>query len=110
MEGIFSIQAHLTLRESGSGRSIQVQAPPSEDPNSVSRETVVLPSIQLKGVLSTAGQLVVEGHPKVFGALIAQQGVTGAGQPEIWYDAGLRTGYYTGLPTVTLLKGSWYIR
>jgi hypothetical protein len=110
MEGLFSIQAHLTLRESGSGRSIQVQAPPSEDPNSVSRETVVLPSIQLKGVLSTAGQLVVEGHPKVFGALIAQQGVTGAGQPEIWYDAGLRTGYYTGLPTVTLLKGSWYIR
>jgi hypothetical protein len=110
MEGIYSIQAHLTLRESGSGRSVQVQAPPSDDINLDSRETVVLPSVHFKGVLSTAGQLVVEGHPKVFGALIAQQGVTGAGQPEVWYDAGLRTGYYPGLPTVIPLKGSWYIR
>jgi hypothetical protein len=52
----------------------------------------------------------VEGRPNVFGALIAQQGFAGSGQPEVWYDADLRTGYYPGLPTVTLLKGSWYIR
>jgi len=110
MEGIFSIQAHLTLRESGSGRSILVQAPPLEETKTASQETVVLPNVQLKGVLSTAGQLVVEGHPTVFGALIAQQGITGSGQPEVWYDAGLRTGYYPGLPTATLLKGSWYSR
>jgi hypothetical protein len=110
MEGIFSIQAHLTLRESGAGRSILVQAPPLEGTKTASQETVVLPNVQLKGVLSTAGQLVVEGHPTVFGALIAQQGITGSGQPEVWYDAGLRTGYYPGLPTATLLKGSWYSR
>jgi hypothetical protein len=108
MEGLFSIQAHLTLRESGSGRAILVQSPPLEETKTASRETVVLPSIQLKGVLSTAGQLIVEGHPTVFGALIAQQGITGSGQPEVWYDADLRTGYFPGLPTATMLKGSWY--
>jgi len=108
MEGLFSIQAHLILRESGSGRSILVQTPFLEETNTASQETVVLPNVQLKGVLSTAGQLIVEGHPTVFGAVIAQQGITGSGQPEIWYDAGLRTGYYSGLPTATLLKGSWY--
>jgi hypothetical protein len=56
------------------------------------------------------GRLAVEGRPNVFGALIAQQGFAGSGQPEVWYDADLHTGYYPGLPTVTLLKGSWYIR
>lgn len=110
MEGIFSIQAHLTLRESGPGRSILVQAPPVDGIITASRETVVLPNVHLKGVLSMAGQLVVEGHPKVFGALIAQQGITGSGQPEVWYDADLGTGYYPGLPTATMLKGSWYSR
>jgi len=110
IEGIFSVQAHLTLRESGPGRSILVQAPPLEGTTTASRETVVLPNVQLKGVLSTAGQLVVEGHPTVFGGVIAQQGIAGSGQPEIWYDADLRTAYYPGLPTATLLKGSWYSR
>ena len=110
IEGLFSIQAHLTLRESGPGHSILIQTPPLDGTKTGSQETVVLPNVQMKGVLSTAGQLVVEGHPTVFGAVIAQQGITGSGQPEIWYDAGLRTGYYPGLPTATLLKGSWYSR
>ncbi len=111
IEGIFSVQAHLAIRDSGPGRSIEVRTPPvegSEDPST--RQTVVLSAVHLKGVLSVAGRLTVEGRPNVFGALIAQQGFAGSGQPEVWYDADLRTGYYPGLPTVTLLKGSWYIR
>jgi PilX N-terminal len=111
LEGIFSIQAHLTIRESGSGRSMEVRAPSvegSDDPSP--RQTVVLSNIHLKGILSVAGRLTVEGRPSVFGALVAQQGFSGTGQPEVWYDADLRTGYYPGLPTVTFLKGSWYLR
>jgi hypothetical protein len=111
MEGIFSIQAHLVFRESGPGRSLEVRTPPVEGSDEPStRQTVVLSAIHLKGILSVGGRLAVEGRPNVFGALIAQQGFAGSGQPEVWYDADLRTGYYPGLPTVTLLKGSWYIR
>ena len=111
MEGIFSVQAHVTLRESGPGRSMEVRTPPlegSDDPST--RQTVILSSIHAKGVLSVAGRLTVEGRPNVFGALIAQQGISGSGEPEVWYDADLRTGYYPGLPTATMLQGSWYIR
>jgi PilX N-terminal len=111
LEGVFSVQAHLTVRESGSGRSMEVRAPAAEgsdDPST--RQTVVLSNIHLKGVLSVAGRLTVEGHPRVFGALVAQQGFSGSGQPEVWYDAELRAGYYSGLPTATFLKGSWYMR
>ncbi|MBI3810904.1 MAG: hypothetical protein HY283_01680 [Nitrospirae bacterium] len=111
IEGIFSVQAHLAIRELGPGRSIEVRTPPvegSDDPST--RQTVVLSAIHLKGILSVAGLLSVEGRPNVFGALIAQQGFAGSGQPEVWYDADLRKGYYPGLPTVTMLKGSWYIR
>ena len=111
LEGTFSVQAHLVLRESGPGRSMEVRTPPSEaseDPST--RQTVILSAIHLKGVLSVAGRLAVEGRPNVFGALIAQQGFTGSGQPEVWYDADLRAGCYPGLPVVTMLKGSWYIR
>lgn len=110
MEGLFSIQADVILRESGTGRSLPVTAPPLEDSDTTFQETVVLPAVHLKGILSTAGKLIVEGHPVVFGALVAQQGVAGSGQPEIWYDARLRTGYYPGLPSATPLKGSWYSR
>lgn len=111
LEGIFFIQAHVVLRESGSGQSIQVQSPPAEGSNDpFSRSTVVLSNIHLKGTLSVAGQLTVEDHPMVFGALIAQQGFSGSGQPEVWYDADLGTGYYRGLPAVTMLRGSWYLR
>lgn len=111
IEGIFSVQAHLTIRESGSGRSMEVRAPSvegSDDPST--RQNAVLSAIHLKGILSVAGRLNVEGRPRVFGALFARQGFSGTGQPEVWYDADLRTGYYPGLPTVTFLKGSWYMR
>ncbi len=110
LEGIFSIQAHVVLRESGPGRSIEAQSPSERPDDPSARETVTLSAIHLKGILSVAGRLSVEGHPNVFGALIAQQGFAGSGQPEVWYDADLGTGYHPGLPTVTMLKGSWYIR
>lgn len=111
LDGIFSIQAHLVLRESGAGQTMRVRPPPLEGTSgTASGETVALSNIQLKGILSVAGRLIVEGHPRVFGALVAQQGFSGPGQPEVWYDAELRAGYYSGLPTVTFLKGSWYMR
>ena len=111
IEGIFSVQAHVAIRESGPGRSMEVRTPPVEgSDNPSTRQTVILSAIHLKGILSVAGRLTVEGRPNVFGALIAQQGFAGSGQPEVWYDADLSKGYYPGLPTVTMKKGSWYIR
>jgi PilX N-terminal len=110
LEGIFSVQAHVVFRESGPGRPLQVLSPPAEGTNDpASRRSVVIPAVHLKGVLSVAGDLMVAGHPKVFGALITQQRLSGSGQPEIWYDADLRTGYLPGLPAASVLNGSWYI-
>jgi hypothetical protein len=111
LEGLFFIQAHVVLRESGPGRFLPVQSPPAEgtaDPST--RQSTILSNVHLNGVLAVAGQLTVEGHPNVYGALMTQQGFSGSGEPEIWYDADLGTGYYSDLPTVTILKGSWYIR
>lgn len=111
LEGLFSIQAHVVLRESGPGRSIPVQSPPSEGTDdSSTRRSLMLSTIHLKGVLSMSGRLTIEGRPMVFGTLIAQQGFSGSGRPEVWYDADLRAGYYPGLPMATVLKGSWYNR
>ena len=111
LEGLFFIQAHVVLQESGLGQSIQVRSPPSEgtaDP--FTRETVTLSRIHLNGILSIAGRLTVKGRPMVFGTVLAQQGFVDPGQLEVWYDADLSTGYYSGLPAVTILKGSWSIR
>ena len=111
LEGLFFIQANLMLKETAPGRSIQALSPPLEGNNDpLTQRAVTLSNIHLKGVLSIAGQITVEGHPMVFGAVLAQQGFSGSGQLEVWYDANLGTGYYTGLPAVTLQKGSWTIR
>jgi len=110
LEGIFSIQANVIFRESGPGRQLQVLSPPTEGTNDpASRRSVVIPAVHLKGLLSVAGDLSVEGHPNVFGALITRQRLSGSGQPEVWYDADLRTGYLPGLPSASVLEGSWYI-
>jgi len=111
LEGIFSVQANLVLREAGPGRSVQVESPPVEGSNDASgRQSIILSSVHLKGVLSVAGHFAVEGRPNVFGALVANQGFGGTGQPEVWYDYDLRTGYYSGLPVVTILAGTWYMK
>ena len=110
LKGIVIAEAHVILRENGPGRRIRVRSPsPEGDEYGLNRQDVVLFNIHFDGILSVAGRLTIEGQPKIFGALIARQGFSGSGQPEVWYDADLATGYYPGLPTVIPLKGSWYI-
>ena len=110
LKGIVIAEAHVILRENGPGRRIRVLSPsPEGDEDGLNRQNVVLFNIHFDGLLSVAGSLTIEGLPKIFGALIAHQGFSGSGQPEVWYDADLATGYYPGLPTVIPLKGSWYI-
>ena len=109
-QGLFFIYAHVILQESGPGRSIQVMSPPPEGSETLSeRQSVTLSNIHLNGVLSVTGRITVEGHPMIFGAILARQGFNGSGQPEVWYDHDLLWGYYSGLPAVTILKGSWAI-
>ena len=110
VEGLFFVNAHVLLRKLGSGRSIQALSPPTEGTtDSSSRQSVTLSSIHLNGILSVSGQIEMEGHPKIFGAIQALQGFTGSGEPEVWYNADLQSGNYSGLPTVMILKGSWFI-
>ena len=110
LKGLVIAEANVILRENGPGRRIRVLSPsPEGDEDGLNRQDVVLFNINFDGILSVAGVLTVEGQPKIFGALIARKGFAGSGQPEVWYDADLATGYYPGLPTVFPLKGSWYI-
>src|SRR5438067_994964 len=43
----------------------------------------------------------------MFGALVAQGGVTGRGVLEVWYNDDLHRGFIQGLPVVFPLKGTW---
>ena len=61
----------------------------------------------IKGVVHAAGTIYVDGQLRIFGALVAQGGVTGRGVLEVWYNDDLHRGFIQGLPVVFPLKGTW---
>jgi hypothetical protein len=108
-EGYFFIHANVTIRNEGAGRILEAKTPPREGTADEStRQAVVLSNINVKGILAVAGRRSVEGHPSVYGAVMAHGGFGGTGELEVWYDADLQTGNYPGLPAVSIMKGSWY--
>lgn len=87
MEGIFYVNAHVVLRPSGTD--------PADGRASV------------QGVLHTAGQLHVEQATRVYGAVVAERGLTGEELLAVRYNADLGRGRLHGLPVVYPLPGSW---
>jgi hypothetical protein len=103
MEGTFYINAHVVLLPQGAGRSVEVLAPPL----GASRETTTLAQVTINGVLHTTGTLRVDRDVRVFGAILAERGLTGEGLLEVWYDADLGRGRVRGLPVVFPVRGTW---
>ncbi len=111
-EGLFLIQGHLRLKPKGPGRPLSVLSPPPEERSGPARRLPVqLSGIHLRGVLSVAGTLTIEGQPRLYGAVVAGQRIVPATGPgdrlEVWYDEDLRSGLFRGGPLVYVAPGSW---
>jgi len=74
---------------------------------SASRAPVSLTEVTINGVLYTAGALRIDKHVRVFGAVVAERGLTGWDFLEVWYDSDLGRGRVQGLPVVFPIRGTW---
>ena len=108
MEGVFYVNAHVVLRPEGEGKTILAVSPPLEGPSSNAlRVPVNIADVRIQGVLHAAGSLRVDNPTRVFGAVVAEGGLTGGGLLEVWYNDDLRRGLVQGLPVVFPIRGTW---
>jgi hypothetical protein len=108
MEGLYYINAHVMLRPQGPGRSISALSPPTEGTtNLASRVRVNITDVTIQGILHVSGVLQLERQIRVFGAVVAERGLKGAGLLEVWYDYAFGLGLFPGLPVVFPLPGTW---
>jgi hypothetical protein len=106
-EGIFYINADLILSGEGAGRTIAAQSPPSEGTaDTATQQTVTLDGIHLSGALITPGWIRFGGATRVFGGIVAGQGIQGGDPLELWYNADLGRAFYPGLPSVFVRSGT----
>ncbi len=111
-EGLFVVNANLRLKPKGAGMSLPALSPPNEGTTSLgTRVPMELNGAHVRGVLSVAGDLTLDGRSRVYGALmtggrVIADGVT-AGLIELWYDYELRQGLVRGVPLVFVAPGTW---
>ncbi|TKB73449.1 MAG: hypothetical protein E8D45_09280 [Nitrospira sp.] len=110
LEGLFVVHAHVQLKPSGPGKTIETLSPPTTGSSMGSRTPVLLSRIMVNGVISTPGTLTYEGAPRIHGAIMVGGAVVkGAGAPaplEVWYNHDLRKGMVQGMPVVYPIPGS----
>jgi hypothetical protein len=98
---------------------VSALSPPDEGSNSLgSRVPVELSNVHLQGVLYTAGNVLIEGQPRFYGALATggtvqtreEEVVTSPKDPtflEVWYNHELKNGLFRGTPLVFVAPGTW---
>jgi len=110
-EGLFVVNAHVSLKPKGIGKSVPALSPPNEGSSSLAtRMPVQLTGMHLQGVLYTAGDVMFEGRPRVYGAVMAEGRLVGGstgGTLEVWYNDDLRSGLLRGMPLVYVAPGTW---
>lgn len=112
LEGVFIINAHLRLVSAGAGRFLAVRNPSSDgrQPDEV-QPPISLTSINLRGVLVTPGNLMLEGSSRLYGAVIVGGTVFKADEAdahlEVWFDRDLEQGLISGVPLVYQAPGTW---
>ncbi len=114
-EGLFVVNAHLSWKPRGTGRPVPALSPPREGLTSLAtRVPVQLSGVHLQGVVYTAGNLLFEGRPRVYGAVLAAGSLGEAGGTgnslEVWYNHDLRGGLVRGLPLVYPAAGTWQLQ
>jgi len=111
-EGLFIVNANLRLKPKGIGRAVPALSPPPEGSTALGgRVPLELNGVHLRGVLSVAGDLILEGRPRTYGAVmtagqVAAEGAA-AGFMEVWADYELRHGLVRGMPLVFMAPGTW---
>lgn len=111
-EGLFIVNAHVNFKAKGSGKSVPALSPPRPGSASLAtRVPVQLAGIHFQGVLYSAGDLSVEGRPRIYGALMVngrmRQGADIPGALELWYTYDLQQGLVRGMPLVYIAPGTW---
>jgi hypothetical protein len=110
LEGLLVIHAHVQLKPSGPGKTIETLSPPTTGSSVGARAPVLLSRIMVNGVISTPGTLTYEGAPRIHGAIMVGGAVVkgaGALAPlEVWYNHDLRKGMVRGMPVVYPIPGS----
>ena len=111
-EGVFILNAQVIFAPGGAGKSVPALSPPPDaQPSAETRMPAQLAGIHVRGVLVTPGDLIVEGQPRVYGALIVggkiEQAQGSIARLEVWYDDDLRTGLIRGVPLVYQAPGTW---
>ena len=98
----------------GAGTAVTAQMPPwdasladptqSEDPAMRQPRTL---SVHIKGAFYSAGLVEGGGNVTTYGAFVALRGYGSSGDPEVWYDWGLRNGILN-LPPVQRASNTWH--
>lgn len=111
-EGVYVINAHVRLAPADTGRAVQARNPVSDGQQPVELQPPIdLANINLRGVLVTAGDLILEGSSRVYGAVVVGGTVSQAAgadaRLEVWYDHELAEGLIAGVPLVYQALGTW---
>jgi hypothetical protein len=108
MEGTFYINAHVVLQPLGTGRMVPAFAPPPEGQSPAPLHgSASIADVTINGVLYAAGTLRVGREVRVYGSVVTERGLAGAGLLEVWYDTDLGRGRVRGLPVVYPVRGTW---
>jgi hypothetical protein len=111
VEALLAVQGHVVLRPPAGGKSISVLSPSTAGTESLgARLPVQLSGIHVNGLLYAAGAVRIERSARLYGALLAGQGVTSIRSGtviEVWYNADLAQGLFRGLPVVYRAPGTW---
>jgi len=112
------VGGNLDFSGLGSGTSTVGQTPPwdatcsppctsptdSEDPALRQSRTL---DVHIKGAFYSAGTVQGGGNVKSYGAFVALRGYGASGDPEVWYDWGLRDGILS-VPPVQRASNTWH--
>jgi hypothetical protein len=114
MEGLFFVNAHVHVRPRGTGQAVPALSPPAEGQRSpATRIPVQLSQVHLNGMLYTTGTVQSDEPFRIYGALIAEGGISPLNPSktsspiEVWYTYELREGLLRGLPLVYVAPGTW---
>ncbi len=86
MKGVFWIGANMLQKGAGNPANLVAESPAAGHP------TQTLAKDYLDGVLYCAGTIDVTGNPVVFGSVVAENGFTGSGTFDVWYNWRLKDG------------------
>jgi len=95
------METNFSIAGSGTPPNITVQDP------SGANQTI---GVHINGFFYTTGNYTSAGNPVIYGALTAEGGFSGCGQPQVYYNSNLKNGILGGSASATTVQGWREIR